>query len=189
MPALLCGSIIAPPPTLTFRQARPAGVDRRSGRARPTRRGQVSAFSRHFHAPSGESPTLSRRGKPRLASGEGRRTAGPALEGMMKRGRAFIAKKPSDLRQREARLVEILCGEAAPQAVDDLGEIRAFLSEPPRKRSRAQRQRLGDDLRSSASVWQQGGAGKCPGRPRRDRRDEAAAWGPCCAGAGPQWRF
>ena len=34
-----------------------------------------------------------------------------------------------------------------------------------------------------------GGAGKCPGRPRRDRRDEAMAWGPCCAGAGPQWRI
>ncbi len=73
----------------------------------------------------------------------------------MKRGRTFIAKKPSDLRQREARLVEILGGEATPQAVDDLGEIRPFLSEPPRKRSRAQRQRLGDDLRSSAAMRQQ----------------------------------
>ena len=71
-----------------------------------------------FHAASarssGEGPTLSRREKARVASGEGRRAAGPALEGMMKRGLTLIAKKPSDLRQREARLVEILGGEATP---------------------------------------------------------------------------
>ena len=74
---------------------------------------------------------------------------------MMERGRTFIAKKPSDLGRVKLDSVEILGGEAAPQAVDDLGEIRAFLGEPARKRSRAHRQRLGDDFRSSAAVRQQ----------------------------------
>src|SRR5579871_1698896 len=88
-------------------------------------------------------------------SGEGRRTAGPAFEGMMKRGRTFVAEKPSYLRQRKARFVEILDCKAAPQVVDDLGEVRALLSEPPPKRPGAQRQRLRDDVSSSAAVRQQ----------------------------------
>ena len=74
---------------------------------------------------------------------------------MVERGRTFIAQKPSNLGQTETRLVKVLRGQAAPQAVDDLGEIRAFFSEPPCKRSRADRQRLGDDSGLSAAMRQQ----------------------------------
>lgn len=51
--------------------------------------------------------------------------------------------------------MEILVRKAAPQAVDNLAEIRAFLSEPARKRPRADRERFGHGFGSSAAVREQ----------------------------------
>src|SRR5260370_5527224 len=110
----------------------------------------ISAFSRQSTRSDRiglpDCSALRGRRMPLLVAGGGRRSAGPALEGVIERGRTLVTEKPCDLRQAETRLFEILERKAAAPLLDDLGERCPFFGQPARLGPDAEGHRLCDRL-------------------------------------------
>jgi hypothetical protein len=85
----------------------------------------------------------------------GRRTARPTCESMIEGGRLFISEQPRNLRDRYARVVDVLEREAAAQLIDDLRISRALVGQPSHERSLAESERFCDRPSADLTVRQQ----------------------------------
>jgi hypothetical protein len=71
-----------------------------------------------------------------------RLSARPARESMTEGSRPLTAEQPSNLRDRNARLLDVFEREASAQVIDDMILARVLLTELLRKGSLSQPQRL-----------------------------------------------
>src|SRR5260370_33828294 len=90
-----------------------------------------------------------------VVSEGGWRAARPALEGVIERLWLLVTQQPRDLRQSEARLLDVLERKAVAHLVNDLVEGRPFFGEPARQVADVDSQIPGDRFRLRPSMLQE----------------------------------